>query len=119
MAVWRPLHESAQPCSQASHPASHHWKVRLVLHGGKTSSPGRGHLVLGPHVQDNSYGPRTRDSWSEGTHGPPTSVYHIVATTIAAGFELSGTSLCMAAFVENSCADSFMQASKKTEVGVE
>ena len=54
----------SQPCSQAPRPASHRWKVRLVLCGGGTSCPGRGHLVLGPHVQG--------DSWSGGTHGPPT-----------------------------------------------
>ena len=59
----------SQPCSQVPHPASHHWKVRLVLDGGGTSCPGRGHLVLGPHVRGNS--------WSRGTPGPPTpaSIY--------------------------------------------
>ena len=59
----------SQPCSQVPRPASHRWKVRLVhcsggtslswqgTFGPRTTRPG-GQLVLGPHVQG--------DSWSGG-----------------------------------------------------
>ena len=61
----------SQPCSQAPCPASHHWKVRLVLRGSGTSCPGRRHLVLGP--RGGTASPRTTclggqlvrgDTWS-------------------------------------------------------
>ena len=62
----------SQHCSQALCPPSHHWKVRLhgTLWWGDilSSCPGRGHLVLGPCVQE--------DIWSWGTRGPPTVLPH-------------------------------------------
>ena len=79
MAICCPLHESAQPAlfsgltpsfpSLESEAGTSRWGDILSWQGTfgpRTMCPG-GQLVLGPHVQG--------DSWSGGTHGPPTPAH--------------------------------------------